>query len=691
MTPTEVGRRGVVAVRHRADDASWRLARPLWRRAWQPPLASPDVAGPLGFLTPARVEHVLAADPAGCAGLVERAEALLEGRFAFFGYEEARLRRPLDYSFDALRDVRWPAAHAKRIDYRASGTDPKWIWELNRCQHVTVLAAAWLLTGREEFARCAADDIVGWIRASPPGRGIAWANGFEPALRGIAFAVVADALRGSAILGDEERRLVSLSLWQHRRWIQRDPSLDSSANNHRLAELVALLAIAVLAPELPESARWRSVALYGLEAESERQILADGGNPEQAFTYSVFVCDLLLLAAALLRLTEPARSALIDAALARAAAAFVAQMSQDEPAPRYGDNGEDRAIVLDGEDVRDPRGPCAGITALTGSSEALLVAGGLDATAAWLFGEDGARRFAATAPAAVPASCRLRDTGLVIFRRGPARALFDVGPLGYLSLAAHGHADALQVTYSDADGELVSDPGVGSYFRQPTWRAAFRGTGFHATIEVDGLDQSLAGGPFLWARHARVTVHQVDLGSGFALAEHDGYAALDDPVRHLRAVALLPDGALLVYDRLTATDVHRVRQCWPLHPTLDASVAGEHAVRVTSAGRPRALFVAAGTPGRVTIATGESAPFRGWWSPRLESVLPAPHVAVEVEQAGLVELVMLLTPASEGWPTPQMRLVAEGAIEAATGGCVCHARLDFGEPPRMIDFEVTSA
>ena len=80
----------------------------------------------------------------------------------------------------------------------------------------------------------------------------------------------------------------------------------------------------------------------------------------------------------------------------------------------------------------------------------------------------------------------LRDAGLVVLRRGGTRVTIDAGPLGYGALAAHGHADALQVTIADGDGELVVDPGVGSYYRQPPLREAFRGTGFHPTVLVDG-------------------------------------------------------------------------------------------------------------------------------------------------------------------------------------------------------------
>ncbi|HVP75287.1 MAG TPA: heparinase II/III family protein, partial [Gaiellaceae bacterium] len=416
MTTAEIGQRVAIALRHRNDDVAWRLAQPVWRRSWYPALDGEDPQSQAPFLATGNADELRRADPDSCARIVERAEAVLAGRFAFLGYEKTALRRPLDFTLDIANEFRWPAVHAKRLDYRTAGGDPKWIWELNRCQHVTLLVAAWLLTAREEFARCAADDMLEWIRANPPGRGIAWANGYEAGLRAISLSIAADALRDFGALGVDARRTLLLSLWQHRRWIERDPSLGSSANNHRIGELVGLLAIGVLAPHLPDAGRWRSFALRALESEADRQILPDGGNAEQAFSYSVFVCDLLLVAAALLRQGGLDRSAAIEAALARAASAFAAQMSASEPPPRYGDSGGDRAVVLDGEEQRDARRVCAGITALTGSPEARLVASDLDVTARWLFGEEGARRFAETVPAAPPRSCAFPETGLVVFR-----------------------------------------------------------------------------------------------------------------------------------------------------------------------------------------------------------------------------------------------------------------------------------
>src|SRR5690606_37160300 len=67
----------------------------------------------------------------------------------------------------------------------------------------------------------------------------------------------------------------------------------------------------------------------------------------------------------------------------------------------------------------------------------------------------------------------------------------DHGPLGFLSIAAHGHADtlALWLTY---DGKpLLADAGTYLYHSGGPWRDAFRGTGLHNTLAIAGESSSL--------------------------------------------------------------------------------------------------------------------------------------------------------------------------------------------------------
>src|SRR5207245_173758 len=78
------------------------------------------------------------------------------------------------------------------------------------------------------------------------------------------------------------------------------------------------------------------------------------------------------------------------------------------------------------------------------------------------------------------------------------RVIADCGPLGYLSIAAHGHADALSFTLSIAGDEVLIDPGTYAYHTHSGWRAHFRGTAAHNTVRIDGVDQSVPAGNFLW-------------------------------------------------------------------------------------------------------------------------------------------------------------------------------------------------
>src|SRR5665213_2139403 len=218
---------------------------------------------------------------------------VLAGRIRYFGYPEVQLNTPIDFTLDPHTGARWPAVHGKRTDYRhAAVGDPKWIWELNRCQFLTLLIEAWCLSGQDPYARGAIDIGLRWAEQNPVGRGIAWANGYEPGLRAISLALMVDALRGSGLVTEAEERQYLEMLWQHARWIRRDPSTHSSANNHRMGELVGLIAICLLAPELRAASRWLSEAFADWANQATRQILPDGVGAEMAFTYHLHVVDL---------------------------------------------------------------------------------------------------------------------------------------------------------------------------------------------------------------------------------------------------------------------------------------------------------------------------------------------------------------------------------------------------------------
>jgi hypothetical protein len=232
--------------------------------------------------------------------------------------------------------------------------------------------------------------------------------------------------------------------------------------------------------------------------------------------------------------------------------------------------------------------------------------------------------------------------------------------LGYLSLAAHGHADALSVTVSTGEIPLVVDPGTGSYFAGSAHvRDAFRGTAFHATVAVDDLDQSASGGPFLWLRHARSRFTAIDLAGGMAAGLHDGYEALEGRVRHRRAVHLLATGHAVVHDILEAGSAHKAAVHWPLAHDLTARLQGQQAVVTKDDDEVLWLVVAATASGVFELARGSEMPFAGWVSPRLEELVPAPRLTWRTAFTGRVDIATLLLVRPERGLRPELGLNVE--------------------------------
>ncbi len=222
------------------------------------------------------------------------------------------------------------------------------------------------------------------------------------------------------------------------------------------------------------------------------------------------------------------------------------------------------------------------------------------------------------------------DGGLVVLRRGGRRLTMDVGPLGYLSprrarprRRAGGHPGR------PATAALVDDPGTGSYYAEPAWRDAFRGTRAHATVAVDDVDQSVSGGAFLWVRHAVTTVRSGRPGgAAWSRPSTTATPGSREPVTHRRYLLAPPDRhAIAVVDllhrRRHAPDPHQLAAA-PRSSTVRTDGAAHVVDRAGTPGaadRHRRHRPGAGR-GRCT-ATSEQR--LGWWS-RLVRV-PHPGLA----------------------------------------------------------------
>ncbi|ODU04102.1 MAG: hypothetical protein ABS81_11705 [Pseudonocardia sp. SCN 72-86] len=616
-----------------------------------------------------RVRAAVIADdhPGGRDAVVAAAERLVGGEVQYFGYPAVRLVEPVDWSHDPVADVRWPRIASGRLNHRSAAGDAKWIWELNRLQHLPLLAQAWLFTGDDRFAETAWHHLDGWLEQSPPGRGIAWRGAFEAGVRAISVAVALQGLRDSPATTRERYDAVLVVLDESARRCWDDRSRFSSANNHLVGELAGLAVVSLLHPELAESGPRLARALRHLAHEAREQILADGAGAEQAFAYQLFTGDLLLVVAALLRAAGRPVAGEITAGLDRSARYLAALVGDADPVPRYGDDDEGFALRLDDAPVPDVRTHLAAIGAVTGEPTA-AARGHAGVASAWLGG--GAPSPVDGEPEPLGAGLHAPDGGLVVLRAGNRVLTMDVGPLGYLSIAAHGHADALALTLAVDGREIVSDPGAGSYYGHPDRRRVHRSTRAHATVEVAGTDQSTTGGPFLWTDRAHVRIRRVDVAGGVVDAEHDGYTRLPAPVVHRRRVVAVPgSAAVLVVDILSGAGADTpidARTTWTLHPDVAVDPgADRHVLSVDGAPALDVVHAASSSLTREEVR-GDEASGHGWWADRLESRLPAWWIGAGVHGRGRVVVATAFVPRDAQHGHPELDVDTEDAAMVVT-------------------------
>lgn len=212
MGPREVGGRAGDAVRRRR----WRSARP----------DCPSVTG--ARFTAVLPAGTLAAIPPDAAKrLIAEADRLMYGHVEYFGVVRDDLTDP-DWWYDPKTGRRAPWGYAFDVPYRNEDAvgDIKQIWELSRHQYLTVLAAAYAITGNERYAERVAEHLRSWWAANPPLRGVHWISGIELGIRLLSWVWIRrllDGWPGAAELF--EGNPVALNqIWHHQRWLAAFPS-----------------------------------------------------------------------------------------------------------------------------------------------------------------------------------------------------------------------------------------------------------------------------------------------------------------------------------------------------------------------------------------------------------------------------------------------------------------------------------
>jgi hypothetical protein len=586
-------------------------------------LASPETVA---------VPSELAPEPA--AALVVAADRLLQGIWPVAGHDRTDMAPVPDWFLDPVTGIRAPDDRfAPSIEFR----DPsvvgsiKRVWEPSRHQHLTVLAAAYAITGDTRYAEMVDRHLRDWIARDPFMKGVHWTSGIEVGIRLISWVWARRLLsewEGSGALFERNPDFVR-QCYQHQYFLSTFPSHGSSANNHLVAEAAGQLVASCAFPIFPESRHWEKQARETLEKELQKQTFPTGLNRELATDYHGFVMELALVAGLEAGARGTAMTSEYWTTLRRMSDALAAVVDSTFKPPRQGDSDEGRGLLIDAPTFDR-------WTSLLSIAESLFGA------QSWWPEIPEAPSIASVMlprmPGKMPPITQPRpdtrldvfaDAGMILLRTDQATkpelwVRFDCGPHGYLSIASHAHADALSVEVRFDGVEVLADPGTYAYHSAPDWRRYFRTTAAHNTLVIDGVDQSEPGGPFMWTTHAEAwfTVPPAPWSDVVSVTgSHGGYGRLASPATHHRSVLLDRDRLLVrIVDEIESEGAHEVGLYFHLGPAVDVRLQGARARLDWGSGTADLDL-----PESLTwdLHRGEEDPPLGWFSPSFGVRVPS--------------------------------------------------------------------
>jgi hypothetical protein len=518
----------------------------LWLR---PPQLNRKIGRPQPILPDPR-KACRSLTPQGAANLVTLADQIVAHRFPIF-QGTLDTGREIRWRRDYVNNIETGIEYFRKIRYldRSVAGDHKIVWELNRHQHLIVLAQAYCVTGRREFLAEIEVQLQSWWEQNPFHSGMNWCSALEVAFRALSWIWV-DHLVGEAIDASVRQGLI-LGLYQAAHHLEANLSIYFSPNTHLLGEALALHAIATIYPELPGAERWSRSMRDCLDQQLRTQFREDGSHFEQSSYYHVYALDMALF----FYLLE-GRPARLNAPLKAMARYLNALLGPNRLDPNLGDDDGGRFFHAYGERRKFGRATLATCALLFDLPEIGFDREDVDEQAAWWLAPSEVH------PRSRPAlsTTIFRGAGLAVLSGGGYEALVDVGPFGPWS-GGHSHSDTLSLVVRNADEELLIDAGTYTYAGDPQWRNWFRSSQAHNTVAPNGESQAVPVNMFAWDRSPEVHVRHWTTGP-----EGD---TLDAECRyrnyvHTRQIHRVPPFLLLIIDRISSNspDPFEVQQFW---------------------------------------------------------------------------------------------------------------------------------
>jgi hypothetical protein len=540
--------------------------------------------------------------------LIARARRIVEeNRWSLLGCGEIDLGEEVDWLRDPLSGASWSREFYADVNLlRGDGSDARVLWELNRLGHLITLGQAYALTSDERLAEKFFAHVDGWRAQNPVGRGANWVSAMEVALRAVNLLAAFRLFRRSPLLDEKRLALLLATLDEHGEFVHAHLEFSHLAtSNHYLSNIVGLLWLGVLLPELEAARGWREFGLKEILREMDKQIHADGADYESSTGYhrlvtELFLCSFMLCRANGIEIEERFWSKL------RAMLGYVrAYLRPDLSAPLVGDTDGGRMLPLMPR-AADDHAYLVAIGAVAFNESRFKIDERAPFELLWLLDADGLRAYEKLTAGVPASSAAFRQAGTYVLRDADLYLLLSACGAGARGRGSHAHNDALSMEVSACGSNFAVDPGTYVYTANLAARHEFRSTAYHSTVEIDGAEQNEIDerAPFRIGDDARprllrwATSNTTDLVS----AEHLGYERLSSPITHARTVMLDKRRRFfLVEDTLAGRGSHTFRFRFHAGRAIGARVRDDGAELYDDANGARLFIVSLDLDAQATI------------------------------------------------------------------------------------------
>ncbi|WKN30496.1 alginate lyase family protein [Porifericola rhodea] len=544
--------------------------------------------------------------------------------------QQFNYNQTIDWHLDISSGKRFPMDFAKDINIRTEEFgSAKHVWEVNRMQFLTLIALQYRQTKDEHYLNQFQEVLSSWLKANPYLRGVNWYSNIEVNIRLIVWFFSWEILNVNELRSShpEFSKFVDQhwlpSIYLHMRYSYENPSKYSSANNHLISEHAGLF-IASCFWKFEESEHWLAHAQEGLEQEIALQHSTEGVNKEEAAEYIQFITDFFLIPYIVGQKASHSFSPAYSSMLEKICEYIYQMMDLRGNIVYYGDEDDGKVLILDPEHHFDNfKSILTSGAILFNNSQWKQLDNGFDIKNAVLFGAEGKKRYEALSTSTEDNTSKFYlEEGHFILRKQERKknrevfVHFDAAPLGFLSIAAHGHSDALSFVLHVDGYPIITDSGTYTYHTEREWRQYFLSALAHNTITIDGQNQAMVAGPTMWLKHYKTQVVAQDTNAEEDMihATHDGYSKLGiEHHRRLRFVKTKDE--LSISDQLLfkKTGEHQIEMPLHLHPAVKIQQKSEREYLLK---HPKARAVLITLPTNVVseVMRGNTNPILGWYS-----------------------------------------------------------------------------